>query len=75
MDRTDEDRAAERNAIRSLRRLAKRWPRSLTLASMGGALYVIPTFDHDFNDGRDGIDPGKIIADLGTEIPSTGGDW
>lgn len=62
------------NAIASLKRLAKRWPRSLTLASMGGALVVFKTDDYDRSDGGDGCDPDKVLADI-DGIPNTGGDW
>lgn len=71
----DEDREVtpeERRAIASLLRLAKRWPASLTLASMGGSLHVIPS-DHRV-DGNGGLDPDEVLADI-DGIPSTGGDW
>lgn len=64
----------ERRAIASLKRLAKRWPRSLTLASMGGSLYVLPTAHHDLPGGQ-GVDPDSVLAYLGSDIPNTGGDW
>lgn len=64
----------ERRAIASLQRLAGRWPQSLMLASMGGALVVVPTDDHDRADGGDGLDPDKVMADI-PGIPNTGGDW
>lgn len=65
----------ERNAIASLRRLAKRWPRSLTLASMDGDLVVIRTGDPRFDDfdGADRTD--AVIADDFHGIPNTGGGW
>lgn len=66
---TDEERAA----IRSLQRLARRWPQSLMIASMGGALVVVPTDDHERENG-DGVDPDKVLADI-NGIPNTGGDW
>lgn len=63
----------ERNAIASLRRLAKRWPRSLTLASMDGSLVVFrtgdPVFDGDTNRGE------CVIADDFAGIPNEGGGW
>lgn len=64
----------ERKAIAALKRLAARWPRTLTLASMGGGLYVLPTHGHDLPGGQ-GVDPDSVIEFLGTDIPNTGGDW
>jgi fructoselysine-6-P-deglycase FrlB-like protein len=67
----------ERKAIAALQRLAKRWPKSLMLASMGGSLYVISTFDHAFDDevgGHVGVDPDKVLTYI-DGIPNTGGDW
>lgn len=65
---------AEGKAIRSLERLAKRWPRSLTLASMGGSLVVIHTRDERF-EAESGLERQEaIVADI-YGIPNTGGDW
>jgi hypothetical protein len=62
-------------AIGSLQRLAKRWPRSLTLASMGGSLVVVRTNDARFTDG--GAAPERSAAAVAyvEGIPNTGGDW
>jgi hypothetical protein len=57
----------EERAIRSLQRLADRWPRSLTLFSAAGSLFVLPT-DHD---------PGRLHrfqAERISGIPNDGGD-
>lgn len=64
----------EASVVRSLQRLAKRWPRSLTLVSMGGALSVIHTRDRRFD--ADGCMERQeaILADI-DGIPNTGGDW
>lgn len=69
---TDEEAAA----IRSLDRLARKWPRSLMLASMGGSLYVVPTAAHLLEEqGRGfGMDPDSVLACI-SGIPNTGGDW
>lgn len=66
--------AAERRAIRALQALARRWPRSLTLASMGGSLVVVRTGDGRFAEG-DGLERlDAVVADI-DGIPNTGGDW
>jgi hypothetical protein len=66
----------ERKAIASLQRLAKRWPRSLTLASMGGQLVVVRTDSPLFQelDGSNLNRHKAVIADV-HGIPNTGGDW
>lgn len=64
----------ERRAIESLKRLARRWPRTLTLASMSGDLCVIRTGDPRFT-GDGSLDRQEaIVADI-RGIPNTGGDW
>lgn len=65
----------ERNAIASLRRLAKRWPRTLTLASMDGSLVVYRTGDERFDDLDGGDRTDAVIADDFHGIPNTGGGW
>ena len=65
----------ERDAIAALRRLAKRWPRSLTLASMDGELVVIRTGDERFDDRNGGDRDDAVIADDFRGIPNTGGGW
>lgn len=70
----DELTPEEERAIASLKRLARKWPRSLTLVSMGGTLSVVRTNDERF-DSPSGIDRQEaIVADIGG-IPNTGGDW
>lgn len=65
----------ERNAIASLRRLAKRWPQSLTLASMDGSLVVFRTGDERFHDIDGGDRTASVIADDFYGIPNEGGGW
>jgi hypothetical protein len=64
----------EVKAIRSLHRLAKRWPQTLKLVSMGGSLYVIHTADERFNDPF-ALVRGEAILDTIFGIPNDGGDW
>ena len=64
----------ERNAISALRRVSRRWPRTLTLASMGGALVVVSTDDVDFQDGT-GPERSEGVHAYIDGIPNTGGDW
>ncbi|TDP92324.1 hypothetical protein EDF62_1530 [Leucobacter luti] len=65
---------AEATAIRSLQRLARKWPRSLTLASMGGSLVVVHTDDDRF-DSSSGIERQEAVLEDIRGIPNTGGDW
>jgi hypothetical protein len=66
--------AEEHRAIQSLHRLAKRWPRSLTLVSMGGSLHVIHTGDPRY--GELAAEPrGDSVLDTFQGIPNDGGDW
>ncbi len=62
-------------AIGSLQRLAKHWPRTLTLASMGGSLVIVRTGDRRFTDGS--AAPERTAASVAyvEGIPNTGGDW
>ena len=62
-------------AVKALLRLAKRWPRSLTLASMGGTLCVIPTDAEPVGslDLGYGLDQEAVVTTI--DIPNTGGDW
>lgn len=66
----DDLTADERRAIASLERLARRWPRSLKLASMDGSLLVYRAGDMPDEVGEDGA-----VADLGSSIPNTGGGF
>lgn len=65
----------ERRAVETLERLAQRWPKTLMLASMAGALHVIRLDDDDEPMAPDGIglDPDASIATI--KIRNTGGDW
>lgn len=56
----------EKAAIRSLQRLAKKWPRTLSLLSWSGTLVVVPTAE------RDEPHADRSITILG--IPNDGGD-
>ena len=64
----------EVDIIRSLHRLAKRWPPTLKLVSMGGSLHVIHTDDTRFHEG-DAITRGEVVLDTIHGIPNDGGDW
>jgi len=64
----------EDKAIRSLERLAKRWPQSLTLMSMGGSLVVIHTCDERMNHDNCGERAEAVLAGI-VGIPNDGGDW
>lgn len=65
----------EHAAIQALRRLARRWPRSLTLASMGGSLVVFHTGDERWGAGLPIERAEAILADDFGGIPNDGGDW
>jgi len=65
---------AEVRAIMSLHRLAKRWPRSLKLVSMGGSLYVIRADDERFHDPYNEVRTEAVIQHI-PGIPNDGGDW
>lgn len=63
----------EASVVRSLQRLAKRWPQSLTLVSMGDTLSVIHTRDRRY-DADGWVHHEAVLADI-DGIPNTGGDW
>jgi hypothetical protein len=65
----------ERQAVESLRRLARRWPRTLTLASMGGSLVVVHSDDKAFSDGWNPAERSVNVLAHIDGIPNTGGDW
>jgi hypothetical protein len=65
----------EHTAIRALDRLAKIWPRTLTLASMGGSLVVMSSDDEAFQNGEGPERSEHVLHRLGDNIPNTGGDW
>jgi hypothetical protein len=77
-DAEDDNYAAltdeERKAIASLQRLAKRWPQSLKLVSMGGGLHVIRVGDPRFDGQYPGQRAEAVIASI-DGIPNDGGDW
>jgi hypothetical protein len=65
----------EKNAIRCLKNLAKRWPDSLWLFSAARELCVMR-----YNNKREvavtnsgGVDQDYVVADI--NIPNDGGDW
>lgn len=73
IDVTDE----ERRAIASLKRLAKKWPKSLWLFSASGTLTVMrrawdgePSFC-----GKGGTADKRYIVDVIRGIDNDGGDW
>jgi len=69
----------EERAIKSLQRLAKRWPASLWLFSASGALCVMQADENgEARKGggaqsADGMDPDYCLATI--NIPNDGGDW
>jgi hypothetical protein len=66
----------EAKAIRALQRLARSWPRSLTLISMGGGLHVMHTGDPRFDgDKNSSAERGEVVLETIQGIPSDGGDW
>lgn len=70
-----EPTAEEKRAIASLKRLAKKWPKSLWLFSGSGSLCVM-RYRQDgeralVDDG--GMDSDYALATI--DIPNDGGDW
>jgi hypothetical protein len=61
----------EMSAILALQRLAKKWPRSLTLFSAAGSLVVLPTGLDKGPDGR--LSEDDVLARI-DGIPNDGGD-
>lgn len=65
----------ERRAIAALERLAKRWPRTLTLLSYDGSLSVIHSADLDvISDGTHAARQDLILANI-DGIPNDGGGF
>lgn len=65
----------EKAAIRTLERLAKRWPKTLWLYSASGSLHVMrcgPQGEH-VETPMGGSDPTYRITKI--NIPNDGGDW
>lgn len=60
----------EARAVKALQRLAKTWPRTLTLASMGGELVVVRTGDSRFLDG-DTLERQEAVLDDIRGIPNS----
>ncbi len=69
----------EKNAIASLKRLAKRWPETLWLLAADGSIHVmrkIENGEHAYggaNPSPSGLDPNYIVDTI--NIESDGGDW
>lgn len=64
----------EARAIMALHRLAGRWPKSLTLVSMAGQLYVIRSDDERFHHPYHEVRAEAVIQHI-PGIPNDGGDW
>jgi hypothetical protein len=71
----DKGPMTEDQAIKALKRLAKRWPKSLWLFSASGSLCVMRTTKHGDPAAtpRGGVDPDYIVDTI--NIPNDGGDW
>jgi hypothetical protein len=68
----------EQNAITSLKRLAKKWPKTLWLYSASGTLNVMKCGENGEQvmtqeNHRGGFDSDYCIDKI--EIPNDGGDW
>jgi len=63
----------EIKAVAALRRVAKRWPRSLTLLSMAGSLCVVYTDEASLD--REGDRSPDMVMWYVDGIPNDGGDW
>lgn len=64
----------ERKALIALHNLSKRWPKTLTLISMGGTLHVVRTGDPRLNEPYS-QDRQHAIIQTFDGIPNDGGDW
>jgi hypothetical protein len=67
----------EVSAIRALDRLARRWPKTLMIASMAGNLEVLRLTEGGFHPMKgEGLDQGAIVYSVPPGlIDNTGGDW
>jgi hypothetical protein len=65
---------AEIRAVQSLDRLAKRWPKTLKLVSMGGTLCVVHDDDERFH-SEHSPERGESVLYTFEGIPNDGGDW
>lgn len=65
----------ERRAITTLKRLAKRWPRTLWLYSASGSLCVVRYAENGERAHKKGggVDPSYVADTI--DIPNDGGDW
>jgi len=65
----------EQRAINSLKRVAKKWPKTLWLFSASGTLWVMKRgLEGERVKNRDGgVDKDYIIESI--DIPNDGGDW
>jgi len=65
----------EEQAIKALKRLAKRWPKSLWLYSASGTLCVMRCDENGecVHTSRGGVDSDYIVDYI--NIPNDGGDW
>ena len=74
----------ERAAVRALKRLARKWPRSLWLFSASGSLHVMKCGPggergaaapgrETYAYGKEVYDPRRSVGTIG--IPNDGGDW
>lgn len=72
MELTKEETAA----INSLKRLAKRWPKSLWLWSASGTLCVMRSSESGEHvvTANQGVDPSYTVAEI-SGIDNDGGDW
>jgi hypothetical protein len=66
----------EQKAINSLKRLAKKWPKSLWLFSASGSLCVMRAGEdgEQATLGHGGMDPSYILDNI-HGIKNDGGDW
>ena len=65
----------ERKAINALKRLAKKWPKSLWLFSASGSLCVMRTDENGEHAhiAGGGADAHYVLETI--DIPNDGGDW
>jgi hypothetical protein len=64
----------EAAAVLALRRVARIWPQTLTLVSMGGSLHVIHGNDPRYHDLLSHRRGDAVLATI-SGIPNDGGDW
>jgi hypothetical protein len=64
----------EAAAILAIRRVARNWPQTLTLVSMGGGLHVIHGDDPRYHDLLSHLRGEAVLATI-HGIPNDGGDW